>query len=89
MKTKTFKCYNTILAIVNYRKWLKSFHQSAVPVDEFVACSKSPSTDNHRKASYPKTQQRDHPDGSWNQICDQNRRKNDAFTLSATLPTNK
>ena len=26
---------------------------------EFAACSKPPSRDNHRKASYPRTQQRD------------------------------
>ena len=38
-----------------------------VPVDffeflstKFAACSKPPSRDNHRKASYPRTQQRDH-----------------------------
>ena len=27
---------------------------------EFAACSKPPSRNNHRKASYPRTQQRDH-----------------------------
>ena len=39
---------------------------SNVPVDffeflsaEFAACSKPPSSYNHRKASYPRTQQRD------------------------------
>ena len=26
---------------------------------EFATCSKQPSRDNHRKASYPRTQQRD------------------------------
>ena len=46
---------------------LKRFQRFNVPVDffeflstEFAACSKTPSRDNHRKASYPKTQQRDH-----------------------------
>ena len=45
---------------------LRSFRWSNVHVDffkffsiEFAACSKPPSRDNHRKASYPKTQQRD------------------------------
>ena len=45
---------------------LRSFRRSNVPVDffeflsaEFAACPKSPSRDNHRKASYPRTQQRD------------------------------
>ena len=41
--------------------------QFPIPVDlfkflstEFAACSKTPSTDNnHRKASYPRTQERD------------------------------
>ena len=53
---------------------------------EFAACSKLPSRNNHRKASYPKMQQRykvrDEP-----RSFDQGRRKNDAFTLSATLLT--
>ena len=53
---------------------------SNVPVDfftflsaEFAACSKLTSRGNHRKASYPRTQQ-----------CDQGHRKNDACNLSAT-----
>ena len=52
---------------------------------KFAACLKSPSRDNHRKASYSRTQQRD-----WVQVelrsFDQGRHKNDAFTHSATLP---
>ena len=49
---------------------LRSFQWSNVPVDffellstEFAACSKSQSRDNHRKASYPRTQQRDQDAG--------------------------
>ena len=45
---------------------LRSFQCSQVPVNffeflstEFAACSKPPSRDNHRKASYPRTQERD------------------------------
>ena len=45
---------------------LRNFPWSNVPVDffeflstKFAACSKPPSRDNHRKASYPRTQQRD------------------------------
>ena len=36
--------------LVNFFKFLST---------EFAACSKPPNRDNHRKASYPKTQQRD------------------------------
>ena len=53
---------------------LMSFEWSNVSVDffeflttEFAACSKPPSRDDHRKASYPRTQQRDQSRG-WTQI---------------------
>ena len=44
------------------------------------------SQDNHRKASYSKMQQRDQVQVD-TRSCDQGRFKNDAFILSATLPT--
>ena len=54
--------------------------------NEFAACSKPPSRDNHREDSCQGpnnvTRVRGKP-----RSCDQDRRKNDAFTLSATLPT--
>ena len=53
---------------------------------EFAACSKSPSRDNYRKASYPRAQQHDRV-GVETRSCDQGRRKNDAFIHLATLPT--
>ena len=58
---------------------LRSFRWSKVPVDffefvrlgypffEFAACSKPPSRENHCKASYPRTPQRDQGAG-WTQI---------------------
>ena len=52
---------------------------------EFAACSKLLSRDNHRKASYPRTQQRDQG-GGWTQTIRSESSKNDAFTHSATLP---
>ena len=55
---------------------------------KFAACSKPPSRDNYRKASYPRTQQRDQGGvGVEPRPFDQGRRKNDIFTHSATLPT--
>ena len=75
---------------------LKSFRWFNVPVDfseflstEFAACSKPPSKDtsNDRTASYPRTQQHDQGGGLNSWSCDQSRRENDAFTLSATLHT--
>ena len=56
---------------------------------EFAACSKPQNRDNHRKASYPRAQQRDQGAGLRVEprSFDQGRRKNDAFTHSATLPT--
>ena len=49
---------------------LRSFQWSKVPVNslkflstEFAACTKPPSRDNHRKASYPRMQQRDQGTG--------------------------
>ena len=61
---------------------------------KFAACSKPPSRDNHCKASYPRTQQRDQG-ADWTHDhairvglkIIVKRRKNDAFTLLATLPT--
>ena len=63
--------------IVNFFEFLSN---------EFAACSKPPSRDNDRKASYPKrnnlTRMKVEP-----RSFDQGRRKNDAITHSATLPT--
>ena len=49
---------------------LRNFQRSKVSVDffdflskEFAACSKPPNRDNHRKAYYPRTQQRDRDAG--------------------------
>ena len=63
--------------ISNYRNWLDDFTLLRVysgPLfilfNKFAACSKPPSRDNHRKASYSKTQ-RDQSAG-WTQVsCDQ------------------
>ena len=54
---------------------------------KLAACSKPPSRDDYRKASYPWAQQRDHRVRIELMPCHQSCRKNDAFTLSATLPT--
>ena len=70
---------------------LRSFQRSNVLVDfvgflfiELAACSKPPSRDNYRTASYPRTQQRDQ--GAVKpKSCDQGRRKNNAFTLTAVI----
>ena len=43
--------------------WISS---SSCPLNLLLACSKPPSRDNHRKASYPRTQQRDQGAG-WTQ----------------------
>ena len=53
---------------------------------DFDACLKPPSRDNHRKESYPRTQQHDQGAGE-PRSCNQGRPKNNAFTLSAMLPT--
>ena len=54
---------------------------------KFAACSKPPSRDNYRKASYPRTQQRDQGAGWTHDPAIRVVGKNDAFTHSATLPT--
>ena len=52
---------------------------------EFTACSEPPSRGNHRKASYPRTQQRDQGAGVPNDHVIQDLRKYDAYTYSAML----
>jgi len=53
-------------------------------------CSKPPSRDNHRKAPYPKTQQRVRWGWEWTSITwlwSHGRHKNGTLIISATLPT--
>ena len=52
----------------------------------FPSCSKPPSRDNHPEACYPRTIQYDRVQVE-PRLCNQGRRKNDAFTLLAALPT--
>ena len=65
---------------------------SSVPMDffkflstEFAACSKPPSRDNHRKASYPRTQQRDQG-ADRTQIKRRLYQKNDAASPTTLAP---
>ena len=56
----------------------------------FAVCSKPPSRDNHRtcKLPYPRTQQRNQGRVE-PRSCDHGRRKNDTFTILATLPSSR
>ena len=68
---RTFHC-NDYFVVGGMRSLhlLRSFRRSDVPVDffgflstQFAACSKPPSRGNHRKASYPRTEQRNQSGG--------------------------